>query len=55
MAEQESGKQELTLADVLQILGLKEVELQYERARAVQSAKVIADLRAELQKRNEGQ
>lgn len=56
MAEQESstGKQELTVTDVLQILGLKEVELQYERARAVRSAKVIADLRAELQKLEKG-
>lgn len=56
MAEQDvpTGKQELTVTDVLQILGLKEVELQYERARAVRSAQVIAELQAELKKREEG-
>lgn len=46
--------QQISLRDVLLVLGQKEIELQYERARAVQAEQVITELRAELAKYQEG-
>lgn len=48
------NRQEIPIQDVLVILGQKEVELQYERARAERASQVIKDLRAELATLREG-
>lgn len=44
-------RKEITVADVLLVLGQKELELYYERLRSAQASQVIADLQAELAKR----
>lgn len=45
---------QISIQDVLLVLGRKEVELQYERARIAQAEQLITALRAELAKHQEG-
>ena len=52
MSEQNASatSQEIPMSDVLFILGQKEVELQYERAKVLKASHLIAELQAELAK-----
>lgn len=46
--------QQVSIQDVLLVLGQKEIELQYARARIAQAEQAIIELRAELAKHQEG-